>query len=88
MLRYSLALVVLSVSLSPLRAQTPEQKQATITYLRKLQMPNGGFVPAAGQDVPSLRATTTALRALKYFGSPLADTKSAQQFVRHARVSK
>src|SRR5205814_509910 len=64
------------------RAQTPEQKQATITYLRKLQMPSGGFVPAAGQDVPSLRATTTALRALKYLGSPLADTKSAQQFVR------
>lgn len=82
MLRLALALVALAVSLPPLCAQTPEQKQGTIAYLRKLQTPSGGFVPAAGQDVPSLRATSTALRALKYFGRPLSDTKSAQQFVR------
>jgi prenyltransferase beta subunit len=82
MARWGLVLFGFVVWLSPLAAQTPQQKQATVAYLRKLQTPSGGFVPAAGQDLPSLRATSSAARALKYFGSPLEDTKSARQFVR------
>src|SRR5262249_43426462 len=51
--------------------QTPEQKQQTIAALQKLQARDGGFLPAfaSNEQTPSsLRALTSALRALKYFG--------------------
>jgi prenyltransferase beta subunit len=58
----------LLIALAPARAQTPEQKKATIAYIRGLQQKDGGFAPAAGQDQSSLRATSAAARVLKYFG--------------------
>lgn len=61
--------------------QTPAEKQATVAYLRKLQTPSGGFLPAADQQKPTLPATSSAVRALRYFGSPLQETKPAQEFV-------
>jgi prenyltransferase beta subunit len=67
--------------LAPVQAQTPEQKQETIAYLRKLQTPSGGFLADAKAEKPGLRATSAAVRALKYFGSPLQDAKSARDFV-------
>lgn len=82
MRRIGLALAGLLLYSSLLGAQTSEQKQATIAYLRKLQTPSGGFLPAADQSAPSLRSTSAAVRALKYFGGPLEDTKSAQEFLR------
>src|SRR5579859_3043123 len=84
-------IVTLFVALSFLpiaTAQTPEQKKATIKYLQELQCPDGGFQPQAvdprldQQPKGSLRATTAAIRALKYFGGAPKDKDSAREFVR------
>src|SRR5947208_7472886 len=70
-----------------LSAQTPEQKKATVKYLQELQCPDGGFHPQAVDprldQVPtgSLRASTSALRALKYFGGAPKDKDAAKLFV-------
>src|SRR5580704_14080033 len=60
------------VVIVPAAAQTAEQKQATVAYLHRLQGPNGGYaaaLPAASASPqPSLSATLSALRALRYFG--------------------
>src|SRR5438876_441574 len=70
-----------------LPAQTPEQKQATVKFLQELQVADGGFVPAAvdgrldQNPKGGLRATSAALRALKYFGGAPNDKKAATQFV-------
>jgi prenyltransferase beta subunit len=75
------------VGLSAVRGQTAEEKKATIAYLRGLQTGDGGFMAAApnplsgSRDVPSLRATTGALRALKYFGGEPRDKKACIKFV-------
>src|SRR5258707_8952250 len=76
------------VLLAPVaRAQTPEQKKAAIKYVQELQTPDGGFQPQAVDarlDQPlkgSLRATTTALRALKYFLGTANDKAAAAKFV-------
>jgi prenyltransferase beta subunit len=66
---------------------TPEEKKATIAFLQDLQTPSGGFL--AGPEnpkikrptVPSLRATTAALRALKYFGGEPRDKDACRKFV-------
>jgi hypothetical protein len=63
-----LAGLCLLVVFAPARAQTPEQKKATIAYVRGLRQKDGGFAPAAGIDKSSLRATSAAASALKYFG--------------------
>lgn len=74
-----LAVVVLFVWLSPVFGQTPEA--VTLLYLRHLQTKTGGWVPAKGEVNPSLRATSAALRALKYFGGQAADRESCMKFV-------
>ena len=61
-----LAVAVLLAGLVPLRGQTPEIQ--TVIYLKGLQRDDGGFVPAKGETKPTLRATSSALRAIKYFG--------------------
>ncbi len=81
MRRTALAAVAALVWLAPVRGQTPEQKKATIDYLRSLESREGGFVPAAGQDRPTLRATSSAVRALKYFGGEPRDRASAAKLV-------
>lgn len=73
--------------LTPVWSQTAEQKKQTIDYLRALQTEGGGFAPAktgtdaGGEVTPSLRATTAALRALKYFGGEPRDKKACAEFV-------
>ncbi len=62
--------------------QSPDQKKATIAYLQPLQQKDGGFVASAGQPKSSLRATLTALRALKYFGGDAKDRDAAVTFVK------
>src|SRR5437016_14464970 len=75
-------------------AQTPEQKKATVKYLQELQCPDGGFHPQAVDprldQVPkgSLRATSSALRALKYFGGQAKDKTAAAKFVTNCNDSK
>jgi prenyltransferase beta subunit len=74
-----LCLVVVSV---PGRAQSPEEKKATVAWLRKLQTNEGGFQPAPGKAPGSLRATSSALRALKYFGGDAPDRAACADFVK------
>jgi hypothetical protein len=79
-----LLLVGLCVALVPVagRGQSPDQKKATVAYLQQLQQKDGGFAPAAGQAKSSLRATSAALRALKYFGGDAKDRDAAATFVK------
>lgn len=73
-----------AIALTPALGQTADQKQATVAYLRGLQTASGGFLPAHALDqklLPSLRATSAAIRALKYFGGKPADAKAAADFV-------
>ena len=79
-----LLLVGFCVVLVPIagRAQSPDQKKATVAYLQQLQQKDGGFAPAAGQAKSSLRATSAALRALKYFGGDAKDRDAAATFVK------
>ena len=64
---------------------TPEQKQQTVAYLRSLQTTEGGFLPAkpAGEQAmkPTLGATGSALRAVKYFGGDARDRAAAARFI-------
>ena len=53
-----------------------------ITYLRGLQQKDGGFVAATGKEKSSLRATSAAVRALKYFDGKVPDREACIQFVR------
>jgi prenyltransferase beta subunit len=68
-------------------AQTADEKKATIAYLQSLQTPEGGFLAAAPDpksnraSKPSLRATSSAIRALKYFGGAPGDKDAAAKFV-------
>jgi hypothetical protein len=66
----------------PVRAQTADQKKATIAYLQKLQQKDGGFAPAADKPKSSLRATSSALRALKYFGGEPLEKAACADFVK------
>jgi hypothetical protein len=77
------------VCLAPARAQTLEiqTKKQTVLYLQRLQTKEGGFLPAAPDPAsktavkPSLRATSSAVRALKYFGGELPDKAACVKFV-------
>jgi prenyltransferase beta subunit len=63
------------------QAQTADQKKAAVAYVQKLQNRDGGFSPAAGVEKSSLRATSSALRAMKYFDGKLTDTTMCAKFV-------
>ncbi len=67
---------------APVFGQTAEQKKATIAYLQKLQNKDGSFRPSAAVETSSLRATSSALRALKYFGGEVPDRAAAAEFVK------
>src|SRR4051794_5592910 len=67
------------------RGEAPADRAATVKYLTGLQAPDGGFYAAAAapgsQPEPSLSATTSALRAIKYFGGQPANTEKHARFV-------
>jgi prenyltransferase beta subunit len=73
------------VALVPAAAQTPEQKQATVAFLHRLQAPTGGYGPtlpaASAVPQPSLSATLSALRALRYFGGTQTNAEADAKFV-------
>ncbi|HEX5271843.1 MAG TPA: prenyltransferase/squalene oxidase repeat-containing protein [Gemmataceae bacterium] len=83
MKRLALVALCLAVCVPSLRAQSADEKKATVAYLQGSQQADGGFLPAAGTKTSksSLRSTTSALRALKYFGGAAKDTKTAAAFV-------
>jgi hypothetical protein len=75
------AFALLLVTL-PALAEAPDNKaKETVAYLRKLQTKDGGFTADATKTKPSLRATSSALRALKYFGGEAPDRAAAARFV-------
>ena len=59
-----------------------EPDKAAIAYLSKLQQKDGGFLPEAGKDKSSLRATSAAVRALRYFGGDVPDAAAAASFIK------
>src|SRR5262245_9056427 len=70
-MRLSFSLLLVCVLSSAALAQGPDAaKFDAIKYVRKLQTPSGGFLPGpmsdAAKPTPSLRATSAAVRSLKY----------------------
>jgi prenyltransferase beta subunit len=87
-----LSLAVL-IGSAPIRAQTPEEKKATVAYLQSLQDPGDGFrnfarKPGVASVAPTIQATSAALRALKYFGGEPRDRKGCSLFVRRCYDQK
>ncbi len=64
-----------------LQAQTPEQKKASLDFVKQLQQKDGGFAPGAGGDQSSLRATNAALRIFHYFGGDVPNAEACRKFV-------
>ena len=81
MKRTLLGIVCLLLAVPPLHAQSDAHK-ATIAYLQKLQSEDGGFRTDARAKQSNLPATTTAFRALKYFGGAPRDREACATFVR------
>jgi prenyltransferase beta subunit len=81
MKRLPLAALFLLLVLPAVRAQTADEKQATVAYLKGLQNTDGGFSATAGPAGSDLRATVSAVRALKYFGGEPRDRDGCVTYV-------
>jgi hypothetical protein len=89
MKRFCLAWLACLFCLAPLPAQTPEiqAKTPTVLFVQKLQTKEGGFLaepedPTGGKaQKPTLRATSSAIRALKYLGGELPNQQACVKFV-------
>lgn len=90
MRRVPLAILLLLLGLTAARAQTADEKKATVAYLAKLQNDDGGFLgQAASRDGgkgggSSLRDTVAAVRALHYFGGEPRDREACARYVEAA----
>jgi hypothetical protein len=87
MRRWCLGLLGIALLFAPARGQTPELAKAGSAYVQGLQTADGGFLPALGEGGNSkgkstLRATSAAVRALKYFGAQPRDRAAAARYVR------
>ncbi len=84
MKRLSLVPLCFIVITVPLYAGDKGVKQ-TIAYVQKLQADSGGFKPFAAKGdadmAPTLRATSSAVRALKYFDGFLPNKEGCIKFV-------
>ncbi len=78
------SLVVFFIT-NPTRADETAGNARTIEFLQKLQTTNGGFLsmpPAPNiRLAPTLRATTSAVRAIKYLGGKVANPDGAAKFI-------
>jgi len=74
------ALCGLLVTVPPVVAA--DTNPSPINYLKKLQQKDGGFVPGSDKNQSSLRATSSAIRAIKYFGGQLPDASAVGNFVK------
>jgi prenyltransferase beta subunit len=87
MRRLLTASALMLIAVSSAGAQTSEQRSAAVAYLRSLQTTEGGFMPATPDKdngykrQPTLRATSGAIRALKYFGGKAKNPEAAARFV-------
>ena len=80
--RLALACLVVPLCLVSVRGQSPRRRRKPSSICCKLQVPDGAFVAASGARVQSLRATSAALRALKYFGGEARDREACAAFVK------
>ncbi len=78
-MRRLLPLFLLLVPLA--QGQTPEEKKATLAYLHRLESKGGGFLPSPKAAAPTLRATSSCLRALRYFGGAASNAEGCKRFV-------
>jgi hypothetical protein len=72
---------------APLAAQSADEKAASVKFLASLQQPDGGFLAAphksdAVAPPSSLRATSAAVRAIKYLGGEVPNKDKAAAFVK------
>ena len=87
MTRFALAALGTAVCLVPAYGQSPEAAKQTVAYVRSLQTKEGGFLPARPDPKsdrlvrPTLRATSAAIRALRYFGGQVPDREACARFV-------
>jgi prenyltransferase beta subunit len=84
MMRWAASLVVLLAPMAVF-AQDDAGQKATIEYVRSLQTSTGGFLamkPAPNiRLVPTLRATSAAIRALHYLQGEVPNPKGAAEYV-------
>jgi len=72
----------------PLAAQSADEKKQTIAFLNSLQQGDGGFIAASidpnldAAPRSSLRATSAAVRAIKYLGGEVPNADKALEFVK------
>jgi hypothetical protein len=88
--RFAVVALVLLAGPTLARAQSAEEQKATVAWLQKLQQGDGGFLPGApnplagSRVLPTLGATTSALRALKYMGGEPRDKDACVKYVERA----
>jgi len=65
--------------------QTADEKKATIAYIQSLQIDSGAFLSMQPKPnirlAPSLRATSAAIRALKYWGAEIPNVEAVKKYV-------
>ncbi len=72
----------------PCLGQTPtaEEKAATLKFLASLRRPDGGYAAEARPDSPAtVAATSSALRAIRYFGGKPEDPSATARFLLSCR---
>jgi len=86
-LRFTLILLCCAIPTTA-RAQVDDPAhKGTIKYVQKLQQKNGGFLAAPADPksnravLPTLRATSAAIRILKYLGSEVPHKEACAKFV-------
>jgi prenyltransferase beta subunit len=75
-----LALLLLGAP-APAQKITPDQKKETVAWLTKLQTVNGGYKASPKAEQPTLGASSSALRAIKYLGGQAPDPGRTANFV-------
>lgn len=67
-MRLALPFLLLSALVAGAAPVTPDQREASVAYVFGLRNPDGGFRAASAAGPSSLGATSSSLRAIKYFG--------------------
>lgn len=68
------------------QAPTAEEKAATLAYVASLRRADGGYAAEAKADSPAtVAATSSALRALRYFGGKPEDPQATARFLLSCR---
>jgi prenyltransferase beta subunit len=86
MKRFLLSVALLVCWVPFVSADPPRNIQETIGFLQKLQTKEGGFLfkhakPSEKAGNPTLRFTSTGVRALKYFDGKVLDKEGAAKYV-------